>query len=81
MTIVSEQPEQAKFLSQSAVLATAIPEFPISASTLTRLVKKSQFPAPLKIGGRYFWEAASIANWKAARIQEARTQSTKQSKE
>jgi predicted DNA-binding transcriptional regulator AlpA len=73
MTRVFEKPDQAKFLSQSAVLSLAIPEFPISASTLLRMVKKSQFPRPLKIGGRYFWDAASVADWKADRIREACT--------
>jgi predicted DNA-binding transcriptional regulator AlpA len=81
MPSVIDKPEKAIFLSQSAVLADAIPDFTGSPSTLMRWVKNSQFPAPLKIGGRYFWEAASIAEWKAARIREARTQSTVQSKE
>lgn len=76
-----QPPEQGTFLSQSAVLADAISEFTSSASTLKRWVKNSQFPAPLKIGGRYFFEAAAIVEWKEARIREARTQSTKQSKE
>jgi predicted DNA-binding transcriptional regulator AlpA len=71
MTHVLEKPDQAKYLPQSEVLASALSEFPISPSTLLRMVKKSQFPKPLKIGGRYFWSAASIASWKADRIQEA----------
>lgn len=75
MTCILEKPHQAKFLSQSAVLASAISEFPISPSTLLRMVKKSQFPKPLKIGGRYFWDAASIEQWKAERIRESRAAS------
>jgi predicted DNA-binding transcriptional regulator AlpA len=82
MTILSQPPEQATFLTQSAVLATAIPEFPMSLSTLARLAAKGDFPAPVKIGGRSFWDPAAIAEWKAARILDARTRSTKpQSKE
>lgn len=75
MTNDLEKSDHGRFLSQSAVLASAISEFPISPSTLLRMVKKSQFPKPLKIGGRYFWDAESIAQWKADRIREARAAS------
>ncbi|GAC1325850.1 MAG: hypothetical protein NVS2B7_17170 [Herpetosiphon sp.] len=78
--VIDKQQNQSAFLPAQEALA-AVSEFPMSLSTLTRLSAKGDFPAPVKIGGRSFWEAAAIAEWKSARIQEARIQSTKQSKE
>jgi predicted DNA-binding transcriptional regulator AlpA len=79
--VIDERHAQTPFLPAQAALA-AIPEFPMSLSTLARLAAKGDFPAPVKIGGRSFWDPAAIAEWKAARILDARARSTKpQSKE
>ncbi|WP_124949378.1 helix-turn-helix transcriptional regulator [Sulfuriferula thiophila] len=35
-------------------------EFHLSKSTLFRLIKSGQFPAPIKIGGGCFWKADEL---------------------
>lgn len=81
MPELSDRLKKPAFLPAQEALGVVNSDFPMSLSTLTRLAASGRFPAPVRVGGRSFWDAAAIAEWKAARILESRTQSTKQSKE
>ncbi len=58
-----------KFIGRRKVLS----EVPFSNSTLWRMVKAGEFPAPVKISDRKVaWIESEIEDWKEAQIEKSR---------
>lgn len=64
--------KEAKLLTINRV-AEAISAHGISMSTRTieRMVKRSQFPSPVEIGGRRMWTDAVVQRWLASKLEAA----------